>query len=67
MRSVFLDTAFAIALVSQQDMYHERAGTLLEEIERKRTSVVTTQAIRERGYVKFRSVRVLVGRHGRRD
>ncbi len=45
MRSVFLDTAFAIALVSQQDMYHERAGTLLEEIERERTSVVTTQAI----------------------
>ena len=45
MRSAFLDTAFAIALVSQQDMYHERAGTLLEEIERERTSVVTTQAI----------------------
>ena len=45
MPSVFLDTAFAIALVSQQDMYHERAGTLLEEIERERTSVVTTQAI----------------------
>ena len=45
MRNVFLDTAFAIALVSQQDTYHERASTLLEDIERERTWVVTTQAI----------------------
>jgi len=45
MRSIFLDTAFAIALASQRDTYHDRAGIMLEEIKRERTSVVTTQAI----------------------
>ena len=45
MASVFLDTAFTIALVNKRDVHHEKAGVLLKEIEQERTSVVTTQAV----------------------
>ena len=45
MPSVFLDTAFAVALLNERDMYHERAEELAEEVTRERSAVVTTQAV----------------------
>ena len=42
---VFLDTAYAIALSSEQDDYHGLALQIADELEAERTSIVTTQAI----------------------
>ena len=45
MRSLFLDTGFAIALASQRDVFRERATTLADEIIVTRPRIVTTQAV----------------------
>jgi uncharacterized protein len=45
MIEVFLDTSFAIALSSVTDQNHLRAVKLANQIEIKRTRLVTTQAI----------------------
>ena len=42
---IFLDTAYAIALSSSKDQYHERAVRLAERLEKARTYLVTTRAI----------------------
>ena len=42
---VFLDTAYAIALSSQQDAWHELALQIADRLEQEQTSLVTTQAI----------------------
>ena len=43
--SLFLDTAFAIALSSPKDDYHQQAVRLAEELETKRTRLITTRAV----------------------
>jgi hypothetical protein len=45
MIEVFLDTSFAIALSSTTDQNHIRAIRLADQIEAKKTHLVTTQAI----------------------
>jgi uncharacterized protein len=45
MSEVFLDTSFAIALSSITDQNHLRAVELADQLETKRTRLVTTQAI----------------------
>lgn len=42
---VFLDTAYAIALSSEKDEYHERAIILAEQLERAGIRLITTRAI----------------------
>ena len=42
---VFLDTAYAIALSSSKDQYHERAVNLAEQLEKAGTYLVTTRAV----------------------
>jgi len=42
---VFLDTAYAIALASQSDNFHQRAIELAETLEHESTTIVTTRAI----------------------
>ena len=42
---VFLDTAYAIALSSQQDAYHARAVNLADQLEANGTQLVTTRAV----------------------
>ena len=42
---VFLDTAYAISLSSEQDNLHELALQIADELEEKHTAIVTTQAI----------------------
>ena len=42
---IFLDTAYAIALSSSKDQYHERAVSLAERLEKARTSLVTTRSV----------------------
>lgn len=41
----FLDTAFAIALSSPQDSFHEKALALAEQLELQQTKLVTTRAV----------------------
>jgi len=41
--SVFLDTAFALALANPQDLLHERAIQLADQLEAARTQLVTTR------------------------
>ena len=43
--SVFLDTAYAIALASATDEFHPRALTLAEELEARGTRLLTTWAV----------------------
>ena len=43
--SVFLDTAFAIALISPKDLFHETALALAKQVETTRTRLVTTRAV----------------------
>jgi len=43
--SVFLDTAYAIALASITDEFHPQALALAVELKRSRTPLVTTSAI----------------------
>jgi uncharacterized protein len=45
MNDVFLDTAFAIALSSKTDRFHQAALQLAEELESARTRLVTTRAV----------------------
>lgn len=42
---VFLDTAYAIALASQNDKHHEQAIVLAEKLEHESTILVTTRAV----------------------
>lgn len=43
--SVFLDTAYAIALASPTDEFHDHASALADELEKSRTRLVTTWAV----------------------
>jgi predicted nucleic acid-binding protein len=43
--NVFLDIAYAIALASQSDKYHELAVKLADRLESKSTTLVTTRAV----------------------
>ncbi len=45
MDEVFLDTAYAIALSSLSDEFHERAVHLADQMEAAKTRLVTTRAI----------------------
>ena len=49
MKTLFIDSGYFIALASERDLYHERALTLLGEInkmrEQNRISFVTTRAV----------------------
>ena len=45
MSRLFLDTAYAIALSSVTDHYHEKAFVLAEQIEIDGISLITTRAI----------------------
>ncbi len=42
---VFLDTAYAIALSSEKDEYHERAIDLAGKLEQANTRLITTRAV----------------------
>lgn len=42
---VFLDTAYAIALSSEKDEYHERAIDLAGKLEQASTRLITTRAV----------------------
>lgn len=42
---VFLDTAYAIALSSPNDLFHQRAVQLADELKSAGTRLVTTRAI----------------------
>lgn len=42
---VFLDTAYAIALSSSSDQFHDRAVCLADQLEAAGTRLVTTQAV----------------------
>jgi predicted nucleic acid-binding protein len=42
---VFLDTAYAIALASQRDKYHELAVKLADRLKIESTTLVTTRAV----------------------
>ncbi len=44
-RKVFLDTAYAIALASQSDEYHDKAIALAEQLEKQGTRLITTRAV----------------------
>lgn len=43
--SVFLDTAYAIALASTPDAFHPQAAALADELEENRIRLVTTWAV----------------------
>lgn len=43
--SFFLDTAFAIALISPKDAFHETALKLAKQVEKNKTRLVTTRAV----------------------
>lgn len=45
MTEVFLDTAYAIALSSSSDNYHQQAVALAEKLEADGTRLVTTRAV----------------------
>ena len=45
MTEVFLDAAYAIALSSPTDQYHERAKLLAEQLEADSTQLITTHAV----------------------
>jgi predicted nucleic acid-binding protein len=45
MIEVFLDTAYAIALSTPADQFHDRAVRLADRLEASRTKMVTTQAV----------------------
>jgi uncharacterized protein len=43
--NVFLDTAFALALANPNDLLHERAIELADQVEAARTRLITTRAV----------------------
>ncbi len=45
MNEIFLDTSFAIAIVSPRDQLHKKANIWLDKIEDSETPIVTTQAV----------------------
>lgn len=45
MDEVFLDTSHAIALASPADKFHQRAATVVQEINRAKVNVVTTRGV----------------------
>jgi uncharacterized protein len=45
MAEVFLDTAYAIALSTPRDSFHEKAVALSRQLEKSATRLVTTQAV----------------------
>ncbi len=45
MNEIFLDTSFAIAIVSPRDQLHKTANIWLDKIEDSETPIVTTQAV----------------------
>jgi predicted nucleic acid-binding protein len=45
MTEIFLDTAYAIALISESDDFHDRALALADYIEENQVYLVTTRAI----------------------
>jgi predicted nucleic acid-binding protein len=45
MNEIFLDTSFAIAIVSPRDQLHKKANIWLDKIEDSETPLVTTQAV----------------------
>ena len=45
MAEVFLDTAYAIALSSLNDLFHQRATLLADQLEAAGTHLVTTRAV----------------------
>lgn len=45
MNEIFLDTSFAIAIVSPRDQLHKKANIWLDKIEDFETPIVTTQAV----------------------
>ena len=45
MNEVFLDAAYAIALSSPRDKYHEAAVTLAKRLEESDTKLITTRAV----------------------
>jgi predicted nucleic acid-binding protein len=45
MNEVFLDAAYAIALSSPKDQYHDAAMVIAEKLEADRTQIVTTRAV----------------------
>jgi uncharacterized protein len=45
MNEVFLDTAFAVALVSPRDQLHQKAVAWSEKIEASKISVITSRAV----------------------
>lgn len=42
---VFMDTRYAIALLSRQDQYHLQARVLAETLAKEQTRLMTTQAV----------------------
>ena len=42
---IFLDTAFAIALVSPKDTFHEKAVSLSKQLRQSKPQLITTRAI----------------------
>lgn len=42
---VFMDTSYAIALLSRQDQYHLQARALAETLAKEQTRLMTTQAV----------------------
>jgi predicted nucleic acid-binding protein len=45
MNEIFLDAAYAIALSSPKDQYHERAKIIAEQLEADGTQMITTRAV----------------------
>lgn len=45
MNKVFLDTAYAIALSSKDDAYHDHAVRLADQLEANGTQLITTHAV----------------------
>lgn len=45
MSEVFLDTSFAIALITKKDKHHQRAKEMADDFEHRRTRFVTTRAV----------------------
>jgi len=45
MAEIFLDAAYAIALSASNDQYHRQAVALADELEARRTLLITTRAV----------------------
>ncbi len=45
MNEIFLDTSFAIAIVSRKDAFHPRSRRLAQKIKANKNHIITTQAV----------------------